>query len=102
MEFKHEEVVSDNKIPKEVIMFSMMDAIELECPVGDGNLGVAWAKYKTPKLGHDMALQMMEMHAKSHDQGRGGDQQRQEPGNECFTKPEKTRHDQGSAVGLLQ
>ena len=65
-------------------MFSMMDAIELECPVGDGNLGVAWAKYKTPKLRHDMALQMMEMHAKSHDQGRGGDQQRQEPGNECF------------------
>ena len=69
----------------------MTDPIELECPIGGCNHGLAGAKYKTPKLSHDMALQMMEMHAKSHDQGRGGDQRRQEPGTECFTKPEKTR-----------
>ena len=91
MKIKQEELLSDKKSPKEVTNFSMTDAIELECPIGGCNHGVAGAKYKTPKLGHDMALQMMEMHAKSHDLGRGGDQRRQEPGNECFTKPEKTR-----------
>ena len=91
MKFKQEEVVSNKKIPKELVIFSMTDAIELECPVGGCNHGVAGAKYKTPKLDQGMALQIMEIHVKSHDQGRGGDQRRQEPGNECFTKPEKTR-----------
>ena len=66
-------MVSVKKIPKEMIIFNMTDAIELECPVGGCNYGVAGAKYKTPKLGQDMALQMMEMNVKSHDQGRGGD-----------------------------
>ena len=92
-QLKHEDVVRGDDITStsdEVpgvkgSNISMTDSIELECPIGGCNHGVAGAKYKTPKLGHDMALQMMEMHAKSHDQGRGGDQQRQEPGNECFT-----------------
>ena len=85
VKIKHEEVVSDEEIPEEVlIVIKMTDLIELECPFVGCDLGVAGAKYKTPKLSHDMALQMIEMHAKSHDQGRGGDQQRQEPGNECF------------------
>ena len=91
MKLKHEVVVSDEVIPGEVIIISMTDLIELECPAGDCNFGVAGAKYKTPKLGQDMAMEIMEMHVKSHDQGRKGDQRRQVPGNECFTKPEKTR-----------
>ena len=92
MKIKHKEVVSVEEILEEVlIVIRMTDLIEIECPIVGCDLGVAGAKYKTPKLDHDRALRMMKLHAKSHDQGHGGDQQRQEPGNGCFTKPEKTR-----------
>ena len=85
-------MVSDNEIPKEVlIVIKMTDLIELECPFVGCDLGVAGSKYKTPELDQDKALRMMKLHAKSHAQGPGGEQRRQEPGDGCFTKPEKTR-----------
>ena len=69
----------------------MTDLIEFECPFGDCDFGAAGTKYKTPKTDHDKAMRMLELHAKSHDQVRGAEQRRQEPGEGCFTKPEKTR-----------
>ena len=94
---QYEEVVGDEDKPSveedpgQLLILSMADSIELECPVGGCVLGQAGAKYKTPKLDHDKAMRMLELHAKSHDQVRGADQRRQEPGDGCFTKPEKTR-----------
>ena len=68
----------------------MTDLIELECPFGGCDLGAAGTKYMTPKMDHDKAMRMLELHAKSHDQVCGAEQRRQEPGERCFTKPERT------------
>ena len=69
----------------------MVDSVELECPVGGCTFGDSGSKYKTQKLDPEMAMNMLEIHAKSHDQGQGGGQRHHEPGDGCHTKPEKTR-----------
>ena len=50
------------------------DLIELECPVVGCNHGIAGAKYKTPKLDYEKAIDILKMHVASHDQGHGGEQ----------------------------
>ena len=73
------------------IVTAMVDSVQLECPIGGCTLGDNGSKYKTPKLGPEMAMRMLEIHAKSHDQGQEGGQRHHEPGDGCHTKPEKTR-----------
>ena len=73
---QYEEVVGDEDNPSveedpgHLLIHSMAELIELECPVGGCVLGQAGAKYRTPKLDHDKAMRMLELHAKSHDQVR--------------------------------
>ena len=74
-----------------MIAVSMTDLVELECPVVGCIHGVAGEKYKTPKLEYEKAIDILKMHVASHGQGQVGNQRRQEPGDGCFTKPEKTR-----------
>ena len=73
------------------IVIAMVDSVQLECPIGGCTLGDNGSKYKTPNLAPEMAMRMLEIHAKSHDQGHEGGQRHHEPGDGCHTKPEKTR-----------
>ena len=66
--------------------------VTLECTAPNCDLGQSGGRYKTPMLEVAYAMEMLRSHLQqNHDQEHGGDQQRQEPGDKCFTKPEKTR-----------
>ena len=66
--------------------------VTLECTAPNCDLGQSGKRYKTPMLEAVYAMEMLRSHLQqNHAQGRGGEQGRQEPGDGCFTKPEKTR-----------
>ena len=49
-----------------------MAPVELECPIAECKLGVSGAKYKTPEMGEDNAMKMLEIHVQgNHRQGQG-------------------------------
>ena len=66
--------------------------VTLECTAPNCDLGQTGGRYKTPMLEAVYAMEMLRSHLQqNHAQGLGGEQRRQEPGDGCFTKPEKTR-----------
>ena len=66
--------------------------VTLECTASNCDLGQSGERYKTPKLEVVYAMEMLRFHLQqNHDQGQVGNQRRQDPGDGCFTKPEKTR-----------
>ena len=66
--------------------------VTLECTSPSCDLGPSGGRYKTPMLEVMYAMEMLRSHLQqNHDQGQVGNQRRQEPGDGCFTKPEKTR-----------
>ena len=69
-----------------------VEKVTLECTAPDCDLGQSGARYKTPLITEVNAMKMLESHLQlNHGQVQVGNQQRQEPGDGCFTKPEKTR-----------
>ena len=71
---------------------SVKEAVTLECTAPNCDLGQSGARYKTPMLTEMNAMTMLESHIQlNHGQGQVDNQRRQEPGDGCFTKPEKTR-----------
>ena len=66
--------------------------VTLECTAPNCVLGQSGERYKTPKLEVVFAMEMLRSHMQlNHDQGQVGNQRRQDPGDGCFTKPEKNR-----------
>ena len=48
-----------------------MAPVVLECPIAECKLGVSGAKYKTPEMGEDNAMKMLEIHVqRNHGQGQ--------------------------------
>ena len=69
-----------------------VEGVTLECTAPDCNLGQSGARYTTPMLTEVNAMKMLESHLQlNHGQGQVDNQRRQEAGEGCFTKPEKTR-----------
>ena len=71
-------------------IFVAMAPIQLECTVVDCNLGAAGARYKTPALEEQVAIQMLNNYREdTHARGHGGRQQQEQLGGEAHSKVEK-------------
>ena len=56
-----------------IVIFVAMAPIQLECAVVDCQFGDAGAKYKTPALEAEIALQLLNIHRQdTHRLGQGG------------------------------
>ena len=73
-----------------IVIFVAMAPIQLECAVVDCQFGDAGAKYKTPALEAEIALQLLNIHRQdTHRLGQGGQQQQEQPGDASRSKVEK-------------
>ena len=71
-------------------IFVAMAPIQMECTVVDCNLGAAGARYKTPALEEQVAIQMLNNHREdTHARGQGGRQEPERLGGEARSKVEK-------------
>ena len=64
---------SDEKDNLDVFAIDVIDMapVVLECPIAECKLGISGAKYKTPELGEDNAMKMLEIHVQgNHAQGQ--------------------------------